>query len=93
MASRSGPWTVQCSAPDAVPLRFGENSFHPHLDAARARGIEPLIIRRPEIAMDIDHPVDLVRSCGCRRRSVPGRSPSRTIGHRQPSYDGGAGSS
>ena len=60
MASRSGPWTVQCSAPDAVPLRFGENSFYPHLDAARGRGIEPLIIRHPGIAMDIDHPVDLV---------------------------------
>ena len=60
MASRSGPWTVQCSAPDAVPLRSGENSFYPHLDAARGRRIEPLIIRQPGVAMDIDHPVDLV---------------------------------
>jgi 2-phospho-L-lactate/phosphoenolpyruvate guanylyltransferase len=60
MASRSGPRTVQCSAPDAVPLRFGENSFYPHLDAARARGIEPLLARKPGIGMDIDHPVDLV---------------------------------
>ena len=55
-----GSNTIICSPPDAVPLRFGENSFYPHLDAARARGIEPLIIRQPGIAMDIDHPVDLV---------------------------------
>ena len=46
--------------PDAVPLRFGEDSFYPHLDAARARGIDPLIIRQPGIGMDIDNPVDLV---------------------------------
>jgi 2-phospho-L-lactate/phosphoenolpyruvate guanylyltransferase len=55
-----GSNTIICSPPDAVPLRFGDNSFYPHLEAARARGIEPLIIRQPGIAMDIDHPVDLV---------------------------------
>ncbi|HEY1886076.1 MAG TPA: 2-phospho-L-lactate guanylyltransferase [Roseiarcus sp.] len=55
-----GSNTIVCSPPDAVPLRFGENSFYPHLDAARARGIEPLIVRHPGIGMDIDNPVDLV---------------------------------
>src|SRR5579863_2608853 len=55
-----GSNTIICSPPDAVPLRFGENSFYPHLDAARARGIEPLIIRQSGIGMDIDHPADLV---------------------------------
>ena len=55
-----GSNTIICSPPNAVPLRFGDNSFYPHLDAARARGIEPLIIRQPGIAMDIDHPADLV---------------------------------
>ena len=55
-----GSNTIVCSPPDAVPLRFGENSFYPHLDAARARGIEPLIVRYPGIGMDIDNPVDLV---------------------------------
>jgi 2-phospho-L-lactate guanylyltransferase len=55
-----GSNTIICSPPDAVPLRFGENSFYPHLDAARARGIDPLIIRHPGIGMDIDNPVDLV---------------------------------
>jgi 2-phospho-L-lactate/phosphoenolpyruvate guanylyltransferase len=55
-----GSNAIVCSPPDAVPLRFGEDSFYPHLDAARARGIEPLIVRHPGIGMDIDNPVDLV---------------------------------
>jgi 2-phospho-L-lactate/phosphoenolpyruvate guanylyltransferase len=55
-----GSNTIICSPPDAVPLRFGEDSFYPHLDAARAHGIEPLVVRQPGIGMDIDSPVDLV---------------------------------
>jgi 2-phospho-L-lactate/phosphoenolpyruvate guanylyltransferase len=55
-----GSNTIVCSPPDAVPLRFGEDSFYPHLDAARGRGIEPLVVRHPGIGMDIDNPVDLV---------------------------------
>jgi 2-phospho-L-lactate guanylyltransferase len=55
-----GSNTIICSPPDAVPLRFGEDSFHPHLDAARARRIDPVIVRQPGIGMDIDHPIDLV---------------------------------
>lgn len=44
---------------DAVPLRFGENSFFPHLAAARACGIEPAILPLPGIGLDIDTPEDL----------------------------------
>jgi 2-phospho-L-lactate guanylyltransferase len=55
-----GSNTIVCSPPDAVPLRFGEDSFFPHLDAARAQGIEPIVVRHPGIGMDIDNPVDLV---------------------------------
>jgi len=55
-----GSNTIICSPPDAVPLRFGENSFYPHLDAARKRGIEPLVMRHPGIGMDVDNPVDLI---------------------------------
>jgi 2-phospho-L-lactate/phosphoenolpyruvate guanylyltransferase len=55
-----GSNTIVCSPPDAVPLRFGEDSFYPHLDAARSRGIDPLVIRHPGIGMDIDNPVDLI---------------------------------
>jgi 2-phospho-L-lactate guanylyltransferase len=52
--------TIICSPPDVVPLRFGDDSFYSHLDAARDRGIAPLIVRQPGIGMDIDHPVDLI---------------------------------
>lgn len=50
---------VVCSPPGAVPLRFGDDSFFPHLAAARARGIEPAIVRLPGLALDIDTPADL----------------------------------
>jgi 2-phospho-L-lactate guanylyltransferase len=71
-----GSNAVICSPPDCVPLRFGENSYFPHLDAARRCGIEPTVIRQPGIAMDIDHPVDLAaflrlpQSAGTRTRAL-----------------------
>ncbi len=52
---------VVLTPPDSVPLRFGDDSYFPHLDAARAQGIEPTIVSLPGIGMDIDHPVDLAR--------------------------------
>jgi 2-phospho-L-lactate guanylyltransferase len=54
-----GSNAVLMSPPLVVPLRFGEDSYYPHLDAARAQGIEPRIVPLPGIAMDIDHPADL----------------------------------
>jgi 2-phospho-L-lactate/phosphoenolpyruvate guanylyltransferase len=42
-----------------VPLRFGDNSFFPHLDAAKAQGIQPEVVHLPRIALDIDTPEDL----------------------------------
>jgi 2-phospho-L-lactate/phosphoenolpyruvate guanylyltransferase len=71
-----GSNAVICSPPELVPLRFGDNSYFPHLDAARLRGIEPTVIRQPGIAMDIDHPVDLAlflrlpQSAGTRTRTL-----------------------
>ncbi|MDP6587916.1 MAG: 2-phospho-L-lactate guanylyltransferase [Alphaproteobacteria bacterium] len=50
---------VLCSPPDAVPLRFGDNSFFPHLDAAQAAGIEPTVCALPGLGLDIDTPDDL----------------------------------
>jgi len=67
---------VIVSPPMAVKLRFGENSYFPHLDAARAAGMEPQVVRQPGIAMDIDHPVDLAaflrlpQSHGTRTRAL-----------------------
>jgi 2-phospho-L-lactate guanylyltransferase len=54
-----GSNAVLLSPPDSVPLRFGEDSYFPHLDAARRAGIEPRIVALPGIGMDIDHPADL----------------------------------
>jgi len=54
-----GSNAVLCAPPGAVPLRFGDDSYFPHLAAARSSGIEPTIVRLPGIAMDIDHPADL----------------------------------
>ncbi len=45
--------------PDSVKLRFGDDSYFPHLAAARHAGIEPTIVPAPGIGMDIDHPADL----------------------------------
>jgi 2-phospho-L-lactate guanylyltransferase len=71
-----GSNTVVVSPPLGVRLRFGDNSYFPHLDAARAAGLAPTIVRQPGIAMDIDHPVDLAaflhlpQSHGTRTRAV-----------------------
>jgi 2-phospho-L-lactate/phosphoenolpyruvate guanylyltransferase len=54
-----GSNAVLMSPPDAVPLRFGDDSFFPHLAAAEACGIAPVVLHLPGIALDIDNPVDL----------------------------------
>ncbi len=50
---------VICSPPRCVPLRFGDDSFRPHLATARRLGIEPSVVRLPGLALDIDTPADL----------------------------------
>ncbi len=54
-----GSNAIICSPPDVVPLRFGEDSFFPHLRAAEACGIRPTVLRLPGIALDVDTPEDL----------------------------------
>jgi 2-phospho-L-lactate/phosphoenolpyruvate guanylyltransferase len=41
------------------PLRFGNDSFHPHRAAAEAIGKPCIVLRLPGIAVDIDRPADL----------------------------------
>jgi 2-phospho-L-lactate guanylyltransferase len=43
------------------PLRFGNDSFKPHLLAARATGKAAVVLSLPGIALDIDSPADLRR--------------------------------
>ena len=54
-----GSNAVLCSPPDVFPFRFGDDSFHPHLAAARAIGIEPTVVERTGLGLDIDTPDDL----------------------------------
>jgi 2-phospho-L-lactate guanylyltransferase len=56
---RRGSNAVACSPPDLLPLRFGDDSFFPHLECARSLGVEPAIVERPGLALDVDTPADL----------------------------------
>jgi 2-phospho-L-lactate guanylyltransferase len=50
---------IACSPPDLIAFRFGNDSFHPHLDEAAAHGVTPVILKLPGIGLDIDRPDDL----------------------------------
>jgi len=41
------------------PLRFGNDSFKSHLNAARATGCPCVVLSLPGIALDVDNPADL----------------------------------
>ncbi|SRR6056297_1995301 len=58
---RKGSNAIACSPPLAVPLRFGADSFYPHLDAARRAGIEPRTVEHRGIATDVDTAEDVER--------------------------------
>ena len=66
-----GSNAILCSPAAAVPLRFGADSFLPHLAAAKRCAIEPTVVRLPRIALDIDTADDLALF-----RATP--SPTRT---------------
>jgi 2-phospho-L-lactate/phosphoenolpyruvate guanylyltransferase len=69
-----GSNAVLCAPPFSVPLRFGDDSYFPHLVAARRQGVEPAIVRLPGIGLDIDHPADLRAFMAARPRM-----PTRTL--------------
>ena len=56
---RRGSNAVACSPPDLLPLRFGDDSFFPHVARAKGLGVEPTIVHRAGIALDVDTPDDL----------------------------------
>lgn len=64
-----GSDTIMCSPPDVVPLRFGANSFWPHLAAARACGVTSVVVRNHAIGLDIDQPADLAEFMKIRSRT------------------------
>lgn len=54
---------------DLIPLRFGNDSFLPHLAAAKATGLEVIVREFPGIGLDIDRPEDLESLMGLPVRS------------------------
>jgi 2-phospho-L-lactate guanylyltransferase len=44
---------------DLFPLRFGNDSFKPHLAAAQATGKPCMVLKLPSVALDVDNPADL----------------------------------
>ena len=58
---RQGSNAVACSPPERVALRFGSNSFYPHLEAARLAGLTPNVVELAGIATDVDTPDDVDR--------------------------------
>ena len=46
---------------DLFSLRFGNDSFKPHLAAAQATGKSCHVLQLPGIAVDLDNPEDLQR--------------------------------
>ena len=56
---RRGSNCIAVSPPDLIPFSFGNDSFQPHLAAARERGVEPRVLPLPGLGLDIDTPEDL----------------------------------
>ena len=60
---------IALSPPTALHLRFGENSYFPHLDNAQKLGLDLNTPKLHGIGLDIDTPEDLLELC---------RQPERT---------------
>jgi 2-phospho-L-lactate guanylyltransferase len=69
-----GSNAILCAPPEAVPLTFGNDSFRPHLSAARRAGLEPKILHLAGIGLDIDNPADLAAFL-----KIPSRTRARAV--------------
>ena len=56
---RLGSNCLVCSPPDALPFRFGDNSFARHLAAARRAGVVVRSVEAAGLGLDVDTPDDL----------------------------------
>jgi 2-phospho-L-lactate/phosphoenolpyruvate guanylyltransferase len=57
--------------PDAIPSRFGSDSFRRHLEAAAERDLPIAVVDHEELAFDVDEPADILTVLETRR---PGRT-------------------
>jgi 2-phospho-L-lactate guanylyltransferase len=60
-ADRRGTNAVLRRPAGLFPLKFGNDSFKPHLAAAQATGKPCIVLPLPGIALDVDNPTDLRR--------------------------------
>jgi 2-phospho-L-lactate guanylyltransferase len=77
------------SPADLFPLRFGNDSFLPHLASAKATGLPCVVLELPGIARDVDRPEDLhelAAAHGDRRSQKLVRSWNLTAGDSGDSY-------
>ncbi len=58
-SDRRGSNTVLRRPADLIPLRFGNDSFVPHLAAARSTGKPVVLLELEGVGLDIDTPADL----------------------------------
>jgi len=58
-SSAKGTSMLALRPPDAIPFRFGQNSFAAHRREVMARGIRATVSRIDAVAHDIDEPEDL----------------------------------
>ncbi len=72
--------------PQAIPSRFGFNSFRKHRAEAEARGLSWAALRLPRVAVDIDEPEDLSAFL-----TFPGETRTRALLERLGVIDGLAG--
>ncbi len=70
-SARGGTSLLLRRPPRAIPARFGPDSFQRHRELARERGLPVAIVDRPELALDLDLPGDIltVLADGPRRRT------------------------
>ena len=50
--------------PSVLPARFGADSLRAHLRLAYSLGIRARVVRRANLALDLDRPADLLRMAG-----------------------------
>jgi 2-phospho-L-lactate guanylyltransferase len=73
-ADKRGTNAVFRSPAGLFPLRFGNDSFKPHLAAAQATGKPCAVLSLPRIALDVDTPEDLRRLA-----SAPGETRAQRL--------------
>jgi 2-phospho-L-lactate/phosphoenolpyruvate guanylyltransferase len=68
-ASDAGTNVLLRRPPDAIPPRFGTDSFRKHRQAAELHDIPFAVVHSPELAFDLDRPEDVAALVSARSRS------------------------